>query len=543
MKNCFIKYCQILSISVFCSLFGIANEDLSFANIPDDSSSKDGGTLIVGVSIDVDTFNPLFSESLISQEINHLLFVGLADLNDKSEFEGELATKWESSDDNLSLIYHLRKDAIWSDGVPITAEDVKFTFDLLMDTTVASPRYGETEYIKRVEVIDNYTIKFEFTEAYPAQVFDTAGEILPKHVLQSADRKELLHHEFGRNPISSGPFVLKKWVSQQYVELVPNEKYFGKKPYLSRVIFKIVPDKTNLLLQLQTGEIDMMVGVPPEEVGQLQTTNPTVKIYPISGRVYYYVGYNEENSLFESVDARKAITMAIDRQIIIDALLFGYGTPCKGPIPPMLKWAYNNEVKEFPYDPEQSKQLLATIGWKDSDNDGLLDKEGRNFEFTLKTNTGNQLRSDVAIIIQDQLKKVGIKVNIQTVEWSALMGDLHEGDFEAYMGGWSTSYNVDPTPIFHSSATTMFNFINYSNSAIDKLIETGREEMNQQKAAKIWKEFQEKIYLDQPYTFLFWVDRIVAVNSRFQNVTPIALSAYYNLENWYESKTLGVLKK
>jgi len=361
MKNCFIKYCQILSISVFCSLFGIANEDLSFANIPDDSSSRNSGTLIVGVSIDVDTFNPLFSESVISQEINHLLFVGLADLNDKSEFEGELATKWESSDDNLSLIYHLRKDAIWSDGVPITAEDVKFTFDLLMDTTVASPRYGETEYIKRVEVIDNYTIKFEFTEAYPAQVFDTAGEILPKHVLQSADRKELLHHEFGRNPISSGPFVLKKWVSRQYVELAPNEKYFGKKPYLSRVIFKIVPDKTNLLLQLQTGEIDMMVGVPPEQVEQLRTTNPTVKIYPISGRVYYYVGYNEANSLFESVDARKAITMAIDRQIIIDALLFGFGTPCKGPIPPMLKWAYNNEVKEFPYDPEQSKQLFIFL--------------------------------------------------------------------------------------------------------------------------------------------------------------------------------------
>jgi peptide/nickel transport system substrate-binding protein len=526
-----------------CGYFSFADLAVAHAGTLGDSRPGYGGTLVVGVSGDVDTFNPLFGEAVLSQEVTHLLLLGLADLNENSEFVPELATSWESSDDHLKLTYHLRRDAVWSDGVPITVEDVKFTFDLLMDTTVASPRQGVTEYIKRVEVGDDHTVIFEFSEAYPAQMFDTAGEILPKHILESVDRKSIRHHEFGRNPISSGPFVLKKWVTQQYIELAPNEKYHGRRPYLDRVIFKVVPDKTNLLMQLQTGEVDMVIGVQPEEVGRLQSANANLNIYPVSGRVYNYVGYNEAKSLFSSVNLRQALTMAIDRQKIIDALLYGYGTPCKGPVPPMLGWAYNNNVKEFPYDPQQSTDLLANEGWQDRDGDGWLDKGGHAFEFTLKTNAGNQLRSDVAVVIQDQLRKIGVKVRIQTMEWSALFEELRAGKFDAYMGGWSTSFNVDPTPIFHSSSSELFNVVSYANPDVDRLIEEGREEMDRQRAAAIWKELQEKIYHDQPYTFLFWLDRVVAVSNRFHDVTPIALSALYGLENWYVSPDLGVLKE
>ena len=499
------------------------------------SAPSYGGTLIIGITADVDTFNPLFSETSISQEITHLLLLGLADLNEKSEFVPELATSWENSHDYLKLTYHLRKDAVWSDGVPITAEDVKFTWDLLMDSTVASPRQGITEYIKGVEVNDSHTVTFEFRKAYPDQIFDTAGEILPKHILQNVDRHSLRSHKFGRNPLSSGPFVLKKWVSQQYVELAPNEKYFMGRPYLDRVIFKIVPDNTNLLLQLQTGEVDMMIGVPPAEVSTLKQASPDINIYPISGRVYYYIGYNEANPMFSSGNVRRAITMAIDRQGIINALLYGYGKRCLGPLPPMVAWAYNEEVKELPYDPQGAKKLLGKEGWRDHDGDGWIDKKGRKFEFVLKTNAGNQLRSDVAVIVQDQLRKVGVKVQIQTLEWTTLIDDLRAKKFDACMGGWSTSFNVDPTPIFHSASLDLFNFVSYANPQVDRLIEMGREEMNRPKAAKIWKDMQELVYQDQPYTFLFWIDRIVAVNSRFKNVAPIALSAFYGLETWHEA--------
>jgi peptide/nickel transport system substrate-binding protein len=526
----------LLFISLIVSGYAIfsANEDLTTDTFLQGSKPSYGGTLIVGVKNDLDTFNPLFGETAFSQEITHLLLLGLADLNEKSEFVPELATSWERSEDYSKLTYHLRKDAVWSDGVPITAEDVKFTFDLLMDSAVASPRQGVTEYIKSVAVDDPYTVTIEFTEPYPDQIFDTAGEILPKHVLEKVDLSALRSHEFGRNPISSGPFVLKKWVSQQYIEIVPNESYFGGRPYLDRVIFKIVPDNTNLLLQLQTGEVDMVIGVPPGEVNRLLHKNPSLKIYPISGRVYYYIGYNLNNPLFSSVNVRQALTMAIDRQGIIDALLYGYGKPSFGPLPPMVTWAYSQQVKEIPYDPKRAKAQLAEEGWTDHDGDGWLDKEGNTFKFTLKTNAGNQLRSDVAVIVQDQLRRIGIQVEIQTIERATLIQKLRQKQFDAYMGGWSTSFNIDPTPIFHSSSVNLFNFISYANPRVDHLIEIGREEMDRSKAAKIWKEMQEVIYHDQPYTFLFWKDRIVAVNERFRNVTPIPLSALYGLKNWYK---------
>ncbi|MFQ5675943.1 MAG: ABC transporter substrate-binding protein, partial [bacterium] len=229
-----------------------------------------------------------------------------------------------------------------------------------------------------------------------------------------------------------------------------------------------------------------------------------------------------------------ALTMAIDRQGIIDAFLYGFGKPCHGPLPPMLKWIHTDLEEAFSFAPDKAKALLSKEGWSDSNGDGWLDKDGKTFRFSLKSNTGNQLRADVAVIIQDQLSKIGIKVDIKTVEWTTLIGDLRARNFDAYMGGWSTSFNVDPTPIFHSTASNLFNFVSYSNPTVDRLIESGREEMDRQKAAKIWEKLQRVIYADQPYTFLFWIDKVVAVSKKFENVTPIPLSAVYNIEEWYQ---------
>lgn len=500
-----------------------------------------GGTVVVGISGDLDTFNPLYTESSIGQEITHLVLLGLADLNENLEFEPELASSWEHSPDNLKLTYHLRKDAFWSDGVPITAEDVKFTFDLLQDTVVASPHQGVADFIRKVTVEDSFTVTFEFTEAYPTEIFDTAGEILPKHILGNADRSALREHPFGREPVASGPFKLKRWLTQQVIELVPNEKYFEGRPYLDRVVFKVVPNNMNLLTQLKTGEVDVVIGVPVEDVSQIKKENPNINIFQVSGRVYHYVGYNEANPLFSSAEIRRALTMAINRQEIIDGLLFGYGQPCFGHLPPMIRWAYNSDIKPIPYDVQKAEKIFQNEGWSDSDHDGWLDRNGKDFEFVLETNSGNQLKSDVAVVIQEQLRKVGVKVNIEALEWSAYLDDLRNGDFDAHVGAWSTSLYIDPTPVFHSTATNLFNWTRYSNPLVDQLIETGREEMDQAKAAVIWKDMQRLIYEDQPYTFLYWIDKIVAVNNRFQNVNPIPLSSLYELEKWYIKSSDGLL--
>jgi peptide/nickel transport system substrate-binding protein len=302
---------------------------------------------------------------------------------------------------------------------------------------------------------------------------------------------------------------------------------------LDRVIFKIVPDKTNLLMQLKSGEIDMVGNIPASEIESLKNSNNGLTVYQVDGRVYYYIGYNEKNSLFADREIRRALTMALDRNKIIDALLYGNGRPCLGPLAPMVKWAYNENVKDIAYNPETTKAVLKKAGWKDSDGDEILDKNGKKFEFTLSCATGNQLKADVAVIVQEQLKKIGIKVNIDMLEWTTFIDHIQSKNFDACINGWSTPYYVDPTPVFHSGSTDLFNFISYSNPKVDELIEKGRIEMDQQKAAGIWKEFHKIIYEDQPYTFLFWIDQAVAVKDKYKNVNPLALSSVYDLENWY----------
>lgn len=493
-----------------------------------------GGTLVIGIPRDVDTFNPLFNASVFAKEITHLVLLGLADLDEKSEFKPELAGSWERSDDHLTLTYHLRKGMKWADGHPITAADVKFTYDLIMDSTVASPLHAYTEYIQSVNVVDSHTVSFKFSQPYPFQIFDTAGEILPKHVLEKVDRRAVRTHEFGKNPLASGPFVVKEWKHQQHIILAPNENYFGGRPYLDRIIFKIVPDNHNLLTQLQTGEVDMAIGIPPTDAHRLQAENAHLILHALSGRLYYYMEYNKTNPLFASAEVRRALTLAIDRQKMVDALLYGYGRPCVGHVSPAVGWAFNDQLQPLPYDPQQAQTLLAQAGWRDSDSDGWLDRDGKPFAFTLKTDAANQTKSDAAVVIQDYLKKIGVKVNIKPVEWTTLLKELREKNFEAYIGGWSTPPYVDPYPVFHSAATQLFNYGSYANPRVDELITKGSEELNPQKAAQIWKEFQELVYADQPYTFLFWIDRVVAVNRRFANVTPNALSALYNVEKWYQ---------
>jgi peptide/nickel transport system substrate-binding protein len=528
-----LKYIIILIIIISNGFLVSCSQEKNESSGKISGENRYGGQIVIGVNNDAETLNPIFCESALSQEVVHLMMLGLADLDENSQFKPELAESWESSEDYLKLTYKLRKNMVWSDGYPISAYDVKFTYDLLMDTLVASPRQSACDFIKQVSVVDSYTVTFEFTEAYPTQIFDTAGEILPRHILEKVNRKQIRNHGFGRMPVASGPFKLKKWIPQQYIELEPNDRYFGRRAYLDNVIFKIIPDKTNLLMQLKSGEIDMAADVPPAEIADIKEKENNIKLYQVDGRVYYFIGYNNKHKLFSDKTIRRALTMALDRNKIIDALLFGYGKPCLGPLPPMVKWAYNDKVKAIPYNPSKAKQLLEQAGWQDSDNDGILDKDGKKFEFTLSSSAGNQLKSDVAVITQEQLGKIGIKVNIELIEWTTFIDKIQSKNFDACVNGWSTPYYVDPTPVFHSDATDMFNFVSYSNPVVDRLIEKGRMQMDQAAAADTWKKFHKIIYDDQPYTFLFWIDQVVAVKSRYKNVRPLALSSVYDLENWY----------
>ena len=492
-----------------------------------------GDILVIGTAGDADSLNDLTSTAISGSDIIGLLFLSLTRTNPDFSHAPSLAQSWEFSEDHLELTFHLRDDVFWHDGVKTTAHDVKFTFEKQRDPNIGYPAVKWKQFIKECVVLDDHTVRFVFERIYPYQLMDAVvGSILPKHILEKVSDEEMVSTDFNRNPVGNGPYRFKEWKAQQYIEVEANENYFAGRPPLDRIIFKVVPDQENLVLQLKNGEIDFMDGVPPRFFEELSRQEDLVA-YIAPSRAYTYLAWNLRNPIFQSKKVRQALTMAINRQEIIDSLLLEFGRIPRGPVLPII-WAHNPNLPDFPYDPEKARQYLAKEGWTDNDGDGWLDKDGKRFSFTVKTNKGNQIREDILILLQDMFKEVGIEVRPNILEWTVFIDDMDKKDFEAAVAGWSVGLKMDMTVIWHSnSINDRFNFVSYSNPEFDQLNDDAIFEMDQEKAREMWWRAQEMIAEDQPYTFLYSPKGINFVHRRFQNVQMETVGWNYNLEQWW----------
>ena len=495
-----------------------------------------GDTLVIGTIGDADSLNDLTAATVSASDVIALLFLGLTRTNPDFSHAPSLAKSWEFSEDHLELTLHLRDDVFWHDGVKTTAHDVNFTFEKQRNPNIGWSAIKWKQFIKECVVVDDYTVKFIFERVYPYQLMDAVvGAILPKHILEKVSDAEMVDTEFNRNPVGNGPYRFKEWKAQQYIEVEANQNFYAGRPPLDRIIFKVVPDQENLVIQLKSGQIDFMDGVPPRFFKELSQQEDLVAyVYP--GRLYTYLAWNSRNPLFESKKVRQALTMAINRQEIIDSLLLEFGQIAKGPILPII-WAYNPNLPDFPYNPQKARQYLEEEGWGDTDGDGWLDKDGQRFSFTMKTNKGNQIREDILILVQDMFKQVGIEVNPNILEWTVFIGDMNNKNFEAAVLGWSVGLKMDMTTIWHSdSIGDKFNFVSYSNPEFDQLNDAAIFEMDAEKAKEMWWRAQEMIAEDQPYSFLYMPKELNFVHRRFQNVQMEAVGWGYNLEQWWVPK-------
>jgi peptide/nickel transport system substrate-binding protein len=306
------------------------------------------------------------------------------------------------------------------------------------------------------------------------------------------------------------------------------------------VVFKIIPEYSTRLLELQSGEVDMMEAVLVADADQLRKTHPHINLVRRGYRSMDYLGWNLTNPLFADKKVRQALAMSVDVNDMIAKLLTSetgeaYARPSTGTITPELCGAYNDEVKPFTLDLDRARALFAEAGWTDSNGDGVLDKDGRPFEFKVMTNAENKRRGDAAIRLQSQFKNVGVVMNIEKIEFNAMTDRLKKRDFEAVIGGWSAGLFVDPTDMWHTDRPenpSEFNYTSYSNAAVDALIENGLQTPKPEEAGPVWKEMQAAIYDDQPYLFLWWMDEIVAIDGRFQNTEINLLSNYNHLWDW-----------
>jgi peptide/nickel transport system substrate-binding protein len=515
---------------ISCLVFFLIISILSCTREPDVKRPFD---ITVGFGADAKRLLPPLASDSASGEISGLIFNGLTKYDRDIRIIGDLAESWEIKEKGLEIIFHLRKNVRWHDGVEFTADDVIFTYKTVTDPKIPTPYgsiYGPVEY---VEAIDKYTVRVRYKEPFAPALESWGMGIIPKHILEG---KDITSEEFNRKPIGTGPYKMKEWITGQKIVLEAFDDYFEGRPRINRYIARIIPDQATTFLELKFGGIDYMALTPPQY--KLQSDTPLFRRYfqkfryPAFG--YTYLGYNLLDPRFADRRVRRALSHAINKKDIIDGVLLGYGTPCTGPFPPE-SWAYNPDVRDIEYNPEKARNLLIEAGWK-MGKDGIFYKDGRPFRFTVLVNQASDVRIKTAQIIKENLKKVGVIMDIKVLEWQALLHEfIDKKRFEAVILGWALSRDPDIYDIWHSSKTKEgeFNFISYKNDEIDRLLVEGRRTFDHDKRKRIYHEIHRILAEEQPVTFLFVPDALPVLHKRFKGVEKAPLGIWYDFIHWY----------
>ncbi len=493
-----------------------------------------GDTIIMGTGADATNLLPVLASDSASSSVNSLVYNGLVRYDKNFKLEGELAESWEVSPDNLKITFHLREDVRWHDGVPFTSADVLFTYRLYIDPKVPTAYAERYRQVQKAEAPDPYTFVVTYGKPLAPALTSWSMSIHPKHLLENTDvtKSSLL-----RAPVGTGPFVFKDWVPGEKIVLEANPNYFEGSPYLKRVVFRIITDPATMFLELQTGGVDYMSLTPIQF--DRQTDNfafrRNFRKYRYPAAAYTYLGYNLRRPLFQDRRVRQALSYAIDKKEVVEGVLFGLGQVASGPYKPG-SWPHNPNVRKYDYNPKRGRELLAEAGWKDTDGDGLLERNGIPFTFTIVTNQGNDQRIKAGEIIQRRLREVGIKVKLRVIEWATFLKEfINPGNFDATILGWTVPPDPDSYNVWHSSKTKMgeLNFIKFTNPEVDELLETGRRTFDQQKRKAIYDRFQEILAEEQPYTFLYVPDALPVVSARFRGIEAAPAGIMYNFNEWF----------
>ncbi|MBI4727455.1 TonB family protein [candidate division TA06 bacterium] len=491
-----------------------------------------GGMLTIGSLNEPASLNPLLLSFTAPSDIQEKLFLSLHRFDKSMNIVPELAESWKFSEDFREVTYHLRQDVKWSDGQPVTAEDVKYTFDLMTDPQVNYSRAGYLQFVETVEVINAYAVRFKFNRLYSDELFDTGIIVLPKHALEK--QASLASGEFDASPVTDGPYQVEQWIRGDRLVLTANPGFYKGQPALEQIVIRFFGDEASLAAALQNGEVDMTEDLSPQSILKLQGDPNLVAIdYP--GRSYAYLGWNLKSPLFASAQLRKAFAMAIDPSEIIQSVLLGKGQAAAGPILPS-SWAYDENLKPMPYDPEIVKSALSDLGWKSLNRDGFLAKNPRQaLQINLLLAQGQPVLEASAAIIQKQMKMAGVKVNVQVADARTFIQRIRTGAYDVMMFSWKNDLKVDPTAVWHSKVENkgIFNLLEYSNPQVDSLIDQGLGTLSRRKAKDIWVKFQQVVAQEQPATYLFVPNAVAMVYKGVKGAQSDARGPLASLDEWW----------
>lgn len=479
-------------------------------------------TLNLSISSSPSRLNPILANDTASSQIANWLFNGLFKYDKDGNPTEDLALSY-SFETKTKLIINLRKDIKWHDGKELTSKDVVFTYNTILDPKVFNSIKSNYKEVESVKAIDDYTIEVIYKKAYFKALEIWMVGILPYHILK--DEKNLMTSSFNKNPIGTGPYKLENFKVGQNIKLKANENYFEGKPKIDELLYKFIPDTNTSFLFLKQKKLDLSSLTPLQIDRQIDDEfKKSFKIIESQSFSYSYVGLNLKNEKFKDIRIRKALSLAIDRQELVDILFFGHGEVCNGPFLPG-SFAYDEKTKPIIPNIQKAKKLLKELGYD----------ENNPFSFEIVTNTGNDTRINAAQILQYQLSKAGIQMKIRVMEWQAYLNTVvHPRNYEAILLGWSLSLMPDAYPLWHSSSdkTGRFNLVGYSNKEVDKLIEKGSTTINRDELSKIYKSIFKKITDDIPYLFLYIPNSITVVNDEIKNIEPAFTGITHNQKDW-----------
>lgn len=420
-----------------------------------------------------------------------------------------------ATEHNPIVVFQLRPNIKFHDGHLFDANDVKFTYEAIMNPKNISPRIADYEPVKEVEVVDHLTVRIIYKRLYSPALGTWGMGILPDHLLndevlrteairfgKDPEKFSMRQSSFNRHPIGCGPFVFREWKSDQYIILDRFDDYWEGPPNYKRYVYRIIPDLLTQEMEFYAGTVDSY-GVQPHQVERLKH-DPEYQSFSGLSFGYTYIGYNMRRELFNDPKVRRALSMAIDVDKIIRYVLYGQGERITGPFVKQTDY-YNQSIKPVPYDPEGALRLLEEAGWR-RNKQGWLEKNGKRFQFTLITNSGNDLRKAILTIAQDAWKQIGIDVRTDLLEWAVFIQErVNKADFDALVLGWAMGIEPDLYQIWHSSQTNPYqlNFVAFKNPQADDLIIKIRQEYDDERQVAYCHQLHDIIAREQPYTFLY----------------------------------------
>ncbi|MGA3125432.1 MAG: ABC transporter substrate-binding protein [Candidatus Korobacteraceae bacterium] len=470
------------------------------------SQRPDATTAVMLIESSPLNLDPRIGTDAQSERIGELIFEGLVRRDENFELKPRLAESWEIPDP-LTYIFHLRHDVRFHDGRAMTSADVKWTLDSLLNGELRSAKSSAYRYIERVEASDDFTVVIRLKEPFAALLWNLSDGAMG--VVPNGSGEELARH-----PVGTGPFRFVSEAPDREVMIERNEQYWGKRAQLARVRFNVVPDATTRALELRKGSADAEINALPGDMISVLARQPQLVVERAPGTSYQYLAMNLRDPILKNLPVRQALAYAIDRTPLIHYLWHDMARPANSVLPPQ-HWAYDAKAKDYLYDPAKARQLLDDAGFR-------AGKDGVRFHLVMKTSTDETTRL-LCAVLQQQLREVGIALEIRSFEFATFYADVVRGAFQIYSLRWVGGSNQDPDIFENVFDTASFapkraNRGYYSNPEVDRLIAEGRRSVDQKERTAAYVAIQETLNRELPYVNLWWADNVLVHTQRLENV-------------------------